>query len=652
MTRSFKPVSVAIGDLVAHPANVRTNSPETYASQNIAHLKASIAVLGLLQPLLVQKIDGKFGVLAGGRRHAALIELVADKTAKGFTNRTKIDCRLVPDDCDVTTALSLAENITQVPMNAIDEFEAFARMMEVDGQTPETIARTFGTTVAAVKGRLRYGLIHPDIRAAARAKSITLDVMKAFADHPSQEVQREVFEALTKEDNYLQAYTVRNALKSRGVQVSDDIGAFVRKDYEARGGAIAADLLDEHSVLEDSALVETILLEKLAAAAEEARAEVGFAWADAVIQYDYAAMADYGRAYPGSVEPDENGQKRVDEITAELEMLEREMENEELEDEAYNELYERVDELEAEARDLQEAYSAEDLARSGVIATWAQGKITLHVGLVRPEDRAESAGKASGTSKDPGAADSDEIAYPASLTEDLKTERAMALGAAMAMHPEATLDLTLFKLVTDVLGHGMGVTQAIKVDARQEYRSHAKMDEIDGTSLEQVAEAHDALDLSWADEAKSPADQFAAFRTLEASEKAKLVAYAAAATTQDCFARDRQRDSLMHDFEVEIMPDIRAHWTPNAALFNRFKKAWLLKILGEELGLAQEAVTLASSTKRQVVEFCDKLFAEPFATLTEAQHAAVASWCPPMMQTAGVEPVETPEDETGVAEAA
>jgi ParB family chromosome partitioning protein len=652
MTQAFKPVSVAIGDLVAHPANVRTNSPETYASENIAHLKASIAVLGLLQPLLVQKIDGKFGVLAGGRRHAALLELVADKTAKGFTNRTKIDCRLVPDDCDVTTALSLAENITQAPMNAIDEFEAFARMMEVDRQTPETIARTFGTTVAAVKGRLRYGLIHPDIRAAARAKSITLDVMKAFADHPSQEVQREVFEALTKEDTYVQAYTVRNALKSRGVQVSDDIGAFVRKDYEARGGAIAADLLDEHSVLEDSGLVETILLEKLAAAAEEARAEIGFAWADAVIQYDYAAVADYGRVYPGPVEPDEKGQKRVDEITAELEKLEHEMENEELEDEAYNELYDRVDALEAEARALQEAYNAEDLARSGVIASWSHGKISLHVGMVRPEDKAERSGKGTGAPSDKGAADGDEITYPASLTEDLKTERAMALGAAMTMHPEATLDLTLFKLVTDVLTSGMGVTQAIKVDARQEYRTHAKIDEIDGTSLEQVAEAHDALDLSWADDAKSPADQFALFRALDAGEKAKLVAYATAATTQSCFARDRQRDSLMYDFEVEIMPDIRAHWTPNAALFNRFKKAWLLKILGEELGLAQEAVTLASSTKKQVVEFCDKLFAEPFATLTEAQRAAVAAWCPPMMQTACVEPVDAPEDETEVAEAA
>ena len=657
MTASFKTVSVAIGELVAHPANVRSNAPETYDPENIAHLKASIAVLGLLQPLLVQKLDGKYAVLAGGRRHAALKELVADKSAKGVSAKTKVDCRLVPEDCDVTTALSLAENITQAPMGAIDEFEAFARMMEVDGQTPETIAKTFGTTVAAVKGRLRYGLIHPDIRAAARGKVITLDAMKAFAEHPSQEVQREVFEALTKEDSYLQAYTVRQALKSRGVQVSDDIGAFVREDYEARGGAIAADLLEEHSVLEDAALVETILLEKLSAAAEEARAKTGFAWADAMLRYDYAAMADYGRVYPEPIEPDEAAQNRIDEITVELEKLQLEMEDETLDDDAYTTLYDRVDALEEEARDLQEAYSAEDLARAGVIASWSGGRVTLHVGFVRPEDRQAAPGTPSGTQAEISEAETGEISYPASLAEDLKTERALALGAAMAMHPDATLDLALFKLVSDVLGSGISVTQAIKLDARKEYRSHARMDEIDGTSLEQVAAAHDALDLTWLDEARSPADQFAAFRALEAGEKAKLVAFATASTTQSCFAQDRQRDSLMHEFEIEVMPDIRAHWTPNSALFNRFKKAWLLKILGEDLGLTQEAVTLASSSKKEIVAFCDKLFAEPFATLTEAQRAAVAAWCPPMMQTAGVAFEDAPavigqNAEDGVADAA
>ena len=68
-------------------------------------------------------------------------------------------------------------------------------------------------------------------------------------------------------------------------------------------------------------------------------------------------------------------------------------------------------------------------------------------------------------------------------------------------------------------------------------------------------------------------------------------------------------------------------------------------------------MTLASSSKKEIVAFCDKLFAEPFATLTDAQRVAVASWCPPKMQTAGVEPVEaseteTPEGDTEVTDAA
>ena len=69
-------------------------------------------------------------------------------------------------------------------------------------------------------------------------------------------------------------------------------------------------------------------------------------------------------------------------------------------------------------------------------------------------------------------------------------------------------------------------------------------------------------------------------------------------------------------------------------------------------------MTLASSSKKEIVAFCDKLFAEPFATLTDAQRTAVAAWYPPMMQTAGVafveaEPTaETPEPDSEVAQAA
>ena len=62
-----------------------------------------------------------------------------------------------------------------------------------------------------------------------------------------------------------------------------------------------------------------------------------------------------------------------------------------------------------------------------------------------------------------------------------------------------------------------------------------------------------------------------------------------------------------------------------------FKKAQLLHMLNADLGLTQEALNLAGSSKNDVVTFCDQLFAEPFATLTDAQRTAVATWLPALI---------------------
>jgi len=140
MTHSMTSKDIALNNLSLHPSNVRAKSPETYETENIAHLVASIAALGLLNPLIVQKTESGYGVLAGGRRYYSLLALSKDKSQESYTSKMQIECRVVPDDCDITTAISLAENITQEGMQPIDEFEAFARMMQSDDQSVETLS--------------------------------------------------------------------------------------------------------------------------------------------------------------------------------------------------------------------------------------------------------------------------------------------------------------------------------------------------------------------------------------------------------------------------------------------------------------------------------------------------------------------------------
>ena len=178
---------VALKDLAVHELNARAQGAAHEATdEGVAELAASIAELGLLNPLIVQRAGKAWGVLAGGRRLAAMQRLAGDRAAKGWTMRTKVSCRALGDDVAAATAVTLAENVTQRAMDPIDEYEAYARMMEVGGHDPDAIARLFGVERRRVVERLRYGRVHPDIRAAARAREISLDVMKAFAEHPDQ----------------------------------------------------------------------------------------------------------------------------------------------------------------------------------------------------------------------------------------------------------------------------------------------------------------------------------------------------------------------------------------------------------------------------------------------------------------------------------
>jgi hypothetical protein len=84
---------------------------------------------------------------------------------------------------------SLAENVQRVAMNAMDEMEAFARLVD-DGMSVEAIAERFGASVRHVEQRLALGRLSPKIRAAYRKGDLTLDVARAFCltdDHGAQE---------------------------------------------------------------------------------------------------------------------------------------------------------------------------------------------------------------------------------------------------------------------------------------------------------------------------------------------------------------------------------------------------------------------------------------------------------------------------------
>jgi ParB family chromosome partitioning protein len=641
--------AIALKDLRLHPLNARAGSPDAYEADDIPVLAASIATLGLLNPLIVQKteIGGKttWGVLAGGRRLAALRRLCEDKDAKGWTARTKVACRAIGDDVAAATAITVAENVTQAPMDPLDEFEAFARMMETGGHDVDSIAALFGVERRRVTERLRYGRVHPDIRRAARAKEISLDVMKAFASHPDHGTQWAVFEAT--EGQYRQAWTIRDRLEKAGIKLGSDLGCYIEAEYRAADGSITADLIEEDSVLTDATLVERLLMEKLGALAEAERARLGFAWAEGRRTADYEALRAYGRTYPSPVEPEGAAAERVTAIADRLLAIDDLREAAEANDDGtdFDALEDEYADLQREHEKLTTGYGPEQLAKAGVIAHWRYDGPQVIYGLIQPEDMAPAEGEAMplGSAGAGGAApgtegpegDGNEGTAPlevaASLAADLRTERAIVIGAGLAADPALAQDLALFKIVSDLWNaHGTRVSWSMGVTATRGERPHGKPDGMDRGPAEAIAALRDGVDLTWMDGARSVAERFERFRLLDAGMKARIVgvAMAEAIAPSDLSHGETLLCHVVH----QVVPDLRAAWRPTGeAFFGRIRKAQLLHLLATDLKHPEEAARLASAKKVDVVDYLDRLFAAPFATLSPEQREAVETWCPPGM---------------------
>ncbi len=158
---------IPLSHLKLSKLNVRRHGPK-----DIDSLAASIAGLGLIHPLLVRANrtgDGTgFEIVAGQRRYLAMKKL----NAEGAPETDAVPC-VVMDATDDAAAIeaSLAENVARLPMDDMDQYEAFAALSKKGLGEPE-IAAHFAISEQVVKRRLAIGTLHPDIRRLYRAGEI------------------------------------------------------------------------------------------------------------------------------------------------------------------------------------------------------------------------------------------------------------------------------------------------------------------------------------------------------------------------------------------------------------------------------------------------------------------------------------------------
>ena len=651
MKNAFVTKELALKTLTLHPDNVRAASGAGYSEEEIAPLAANIAECGLLQPLLVAplpEVEGKavWGVLAGGRRLSALLALAADGTNKDYTSAMKISCRVVPESHAAQVTLSYSENALQLPMDALDRYEAFAAMREKDGADVATIARRFSITERTVKEALRLGAIHPEIRQAHRAGELSLETLKAFDAHPDTGVQLEAYQSLTEQSSNLSPWNVRGYFEGRFVRLGDALGKLVHGAYEAAGGEIVADLIEEDSVLADQALVSKLLSAALSDAAEAAREASGLAWSEILLKPDWELTSKCGRVYQQPIELEGEAKEKGDQIATRLEAIEVAYGTVEEGSETEAALQDEYDNLSEELEEMCSAFSEFDAALAGVLAIWTGSEIRLHTGFVRPEDMPALKGETEAAVNTAQGQPPVQDKWSEKLARDMAHVRTRAIGLALAQSPELARDYADYTLIRSVLEpysiHGISTTVKGEIAARSAEDCEGNL-----KSIEDVfATLAEGLEVSWL--AFEADESFAAFRGLEADARASILAYAVAQTLSPGLYGARI-NPVRRLVEAEALPRIRDVWTPNATYFARLTKPALMAILRDDLGMLSQADAYEKSKKSELVDYMDGLFAAPFATLSSAERAAVQNWAPKAMRTVEiaepeeVEAAEAPE---------
>ena len=514
----------------------QSNVRRIKAGVSVEELAEDIARRGLLQGLNVRPMldaegveTGTFEIPAGGRRFQALSLLVKQKR---LAKTAPIPC-IVRDAASEILAEddSLAENMQRVALHPLDQFRAFQALRE-KGQGEEVIAAAFFVTPQIVKQRLKLASVAPALLDVYAEDGMTLEQLIAFTVNPDHGRQVQVWDAVKNSWNK-EPYAIRRMLTESSVRASDRRAVFVGIDaYEAAGGVVLRDLFqgDDGGWLEDPALLDRLVAEKLQAEAEALTSE-GWKWIEVATDLPYGYSHGLRRLV-GDPAPmtDEESAAHV-ELLAEYRALEEEYSSQ---DEYPEEIDARLGQLEMAMEALEQRpliYDLAEVARAGVFVTLDRdGGLAVYRGYVRPEDepREETAvqegdgadakgqgGDVGVSSWNPsatsvggavitsggqpiGADPSDEEddgalkPLPERLVMELTAHRTLALREAIGRSPDVALTLLLLKLVRDTFRTSSASGSCLEASVRHVYMSAQAPDLKDSVVAKLVDERHAA----------------------------------------------------------------------------------------------------------------------------------------------------------------
>lgn len=158
---------IPIEDLQPNPRQPRQDLGDLF------ELKASIKEKGILEPILVRAVGGRYEIIAGERRYRAALDV----------GLPEVPC-VIRDTTDAEMMeLALVENLQRKDLSAFEEADGLGMLAEKYGYTHEMMAEKLGKSRTSITETLSLTAMPEDVRQVCRladihSKSLLLQVVR------------------------------------------------------------------------------------------------------------------------------------------------------------------------------------------------------------------------------------------------------------------------------------------------------------------------------------------------------------------------------------------------------------------------------------------------------------------------------------------
>ncbi len=198
--------------------------------ENIEELAESIKEYGLLNPIVLSKNNGKYEIIAGERRYRASV----------YAGLKKIDAIVRDFDQKDIDILSLVENIQREDLSALEEAEAYKKLIDDFSMTQEEISKSMGKSRSYIANTIRLLKLNKDETEALANRKISASQARTLLSIKDQDERKKALDGfINKKLNVRDAEKIsnKNKTKEKKNEKADglsDIDKILLEDYEEK----------------------------------------------------------------------------------------------------------------------------------------------------------------------------------------------------------------------------------------------------------------------------------------------------------------------------------------------------------------------------------------------------------------------------------